>query len=119
MGEDRLLDKMTKAYHDTPRQSVTLDVGGEEITLYWTPLTVADTKAVQRLEPATEFDHNLYMICRKITDEKGERLFRDGDKKRLETEVKLETLAEINRAMNADIPATVEEAREVLEKNPD
>ena len=119
MAEGRLLDKMVKARNAIGRQSATVKIGDEDVELFWEPITVADTKAVESLHPETEFDHNLCMIGRKITDANGNRLFKDGDKYRLETEVEVSLVAAIVRAMTKDIPKTIEEATEELEKNRD
>jgi hypothetical protein len=48
-------------------------------TVYYTPLTPAESEAIQARNPQTNADYNLYMLIAKARDAHGQPLFQWGD----------------------------------------
>ena len=70
------------------------------LTIYWHPLTIAERESIQK--KSTSEDPNefaLQLMITKALDEKGDRLFQDGDKASLRREVEANILQEIQLAM--------------------
>ena len=83
------------------------------LTIYWHPLTIAERESIQK--KSTSEDPNefaLQLMITKALDEKGDRLFQDGDKASLRREIEATVLQEIQLAMiNAGADKEVEEAK--------
>ena len=82
-------------------------------SVYWHPLTIAERESIQKkstTEDPNEFALNL--MIEKALDEKGSKLFQDGDKASLRREVEANVLQEIQLAMiNAGQDKEVSEAK--------
>jgi len=71
------------------------------LTIFWHPLTIAERESIQKKSGKTEdaSDFALALMIEKALDEKGKRLFADGDKATLRREVEASILQEIQLAM--------------------
>lgn len=83
------------------------------LTLYWHPLTIAERESIQKKAASDEAaDFALGLMIEKALDEKGKRLFADGDKAALRREVNAATLQEIQLEMlNSGAENKVEEVK--------
>ena len=82
------------------------------LTVYWHPLTIAEREAIQKKSSDDVNDYALQMMIEKALDEDGKRIFQDGDKASLRTEVEVSVLEEIQLAMiNAGADKGVSEAK--------
>ena len=69
-------------------------------SVYWHPLTIAEREAIQKKSNSDDNnDFALMLMIEKALDEKGNRLFHDGDKASLRREVEANILQEIQLAM--------------------
>jgi len=71
------------------------------LTIFWHPLTIAERESIQKKSGNTEdaSDFALSLMIQKALDEKGKRLFADGDRATLRREVEAAVLQEIQLAM--------------------
>lgn len=83
------------------------------LTLYWHPLTIAERESIQKKAGSDDAgDFALGLMIEKALDEKGKRLFADGDKAALRREVNAATLQEIQLEMlNSGAENKVEEVK--------
>ena len=87
--------------------------GAVIFSVYWHPLTIAEREAITKKSNANDTnDFALALMIEKALDEKGSRLFQDGDKASLRREVEVSVLEEIQLAMiNAGADKEVKEAK--------
>ena len=71
------------------------------LTIFWHPLTIAERESIQKKSGNTDDANNfaLSLMIQKALDEKGKRLFADGDRATLRREVEAAVLQEIQLAM--------------------
>ena len=71
------------------------------LTIFWHPLTIAERESIQKKSGNTDDASNfaLSLMIEKALDEKGKRLFADGDKATLRREVEAAVLQEMQLAM--------------------
>ena len=70
------------------------------LSVYWHPLTIAERESISKKSNANDTnDFALALMIEKALDEKGNRLFQDGDKASLRREVEANILQEIQLAM--------------------
>ena len=107
MASDRAIDKLKQAFSIGKRSSYPIYKDGEVIlTVYWTPLTIADRDAINdtliasiRVQTENSLDFALQVIINKAEDENGQRLFTEGDKASLRREIPLGVLLELMTKM--------------------
>ena len=83
------------------------------LTIFWHPLTIAERESIQAKSKTDDAgDFALGLMIEKALDEKGKRLFADGDKAALKREVEAAVLQEIQLAMlESGTEKEVEEAK--------
>ena len=71
------------------------------LTIFWHPLTIAERESIQKKSTNKDDanDFALSLMIQKALDEKGKRLFADGDRATLRREVEAAVLQEIQLAM--------------------
>ena len=70
------------------------------LSVYWHPLTIAERESISKKSNSNDTnDFALALMIEKALDEKGNRLFQDGDKASLRREVEANILQEIQLAM--------------------
>ncbi len=71
------------------------------LSIYWHPLTISERESIQKKSGNTDDASNfaLSLMIEKALDEKGKRLFADGDKATLRREIEAAILQEIQLAM--------------------
>ncbi len=86
------------------------------LTIFWHPLTIAERESIQTKSKADDAgDFALGLMIEKALDEKGKRLFADGDKSALRREINSSVLQEIQLEMlNSGAENKVEEAKAEL-----
>ena len=107
MASDRAIDKLKKAFSIGKRSSYPIYKDGELIlTVYWTPLTIADRDVINdilmasnRVQNEGSLDFALQVIINKAEDENGQKLFSEGDKVTLRREIPLGVLLELMTKM--------------------
>ena len=107
MASDRAIDKLKQAFSIGKRSSYPIYKNGEVIlTVYWTPLTIADRDAINdtliasnRVQTENSLDFALQVIINKAEDENGQRLFTEGDKASLRREIPLGVILELMTKM--------------------
>ena len=83
------------------------------LSVFWHPLTIAERESIQKKTGSDDAgDFALTLMLDKALDEKGKRLFADGDKAALKREVEAAVLQEIQLAMlESGTDKEVEEAK--------
>ena len=107
MASERAIDKLKQAFSIGKRSSYPIYKDGEVIlTVYWTPLTIADRDAINdtliasnRVQTENSLDFALQVIINKAEDENGQRLFTEGDKASLRREIPLGVILELMTKM--------------------
>ena len=107
MASERAIDKLKQAFSIGKRSSYPIYKDGEVIlTVYWTPLTIADRDAINdtliasnRVQNENSLDFALQVIINKAEDESGQRLFTEGDKASLRREIPLGVILELMTKM--------------------
>ena len=107
MASERAIDKLKKAFSIGKRSSYPIYKDGELIlTVYWTPLTIADRDVINdilmasnRVQNEGSLDFALQVIINKAEDESGQKLFSEGDKVTLRREIPLGVLLELMTKM--------------------
>ena len=107
MASERAIDKLKQAFSIGKRSSYPIYKDGELIlTVYWTPLTIADRDAINdtliasnRVQTENSLDFALQVIINKAEDENGQRLFTEGDKASLRREIPLGVILELMTKM--------------------
>ena len=107
MASERAIDKLKKAFSIGKRSSYPIYKDGELIlTVYWTPLTIADRDVINdilmasnRVQNEGSLDFALQVIINKAEDENGQKLFSEGDKVTLRREIPLGVLLELMTKM--------------------
>ena len=107
MASDRAIDKLKQAFSIGKRSSYPIYKDGEVIlTVYWTPLTIADRDVINdilmasnRVQNEGSLDFALQVIINKAEDENGQKLFNEGDKVTLRREIPLGVLLELMTKM--------------------
>ena len=87
------------------------------LSVYWHPLTISERESIQKKSGNTEdaSDFALSLMIQKALDEKGKRLFADGDRAILRREIEAAILQEIQLAMlESGASKEVEEAEKDL-----
>ena len=71
------------------------------LSIYWHPLTISERESIQKKSGNSDdaSDFALSLMIQKALDEKGKRLFADGDRATLRREVEAAVLQEIQLAM--------------------
>ena len=107
MASERAIDKLKQAFSIGKRSSYPIYKDGELIlTVYWTPLTIADRDVINdilmasnRVQTENSLDFALQVIINKAEDENGQRLFTEGDKASLRREIPLGVILELMTKM--------------------
>ena len=107
MASERAIDKLKQAFSIGKRSSYPIYKDGELIlTVYWTPLTIADRDVINAILMASNWVQNegsldfaLQVIINKAEDENGQKLFNEGDKVTLRREIPLGVLLELMTKM--------------------
>ena len=107
MASERAIDKLKQAFSIGKRSSYPIYKDGELIlTVYWTPLTIADRDVINdilmasnRVQNEGSLDFALQVIINKAEDENGQKLFTEGDKVTLRREIPLGVLLELMTKM--------------------
>jgi len=107
MASERAIDKLKQAFSIGKRSSYPIYKDGELIlTVYWTPLTIADRDVINdilmasnRVQNEGSLDFALQVIINKAQDENGQKLFSEGDKAALRREIPLGVLLELMTKM--------------------
>ena len=70
------------------------------LSIHWHPLTIAERESIQKKTGSDDAgDFALTLMLDKALDEKGKRLFADGDRAALRREIEASILQEIQLAM--------------------
>lgn len=81
-------------------------IGGEEVTLYATPISPYDTKVVTGKFPNFEMSPSAaamcYLICHKATDKDGNKVFNKDKDARYMERLPMEFTSEISQALFGD-----------------
>ena len=107
MASERAIDKLKQAFSIGKRSSYPIYKDGELIlTVYWTPLTIADRDVINdilmasnRVQNEGSLDFALQVIINKAEDENGQKLFVDADRASLRREIPLGVLLELMTKM--------------------
>ena len=107
MATERAIDKLKQAFSLNTKSSYSIYKNGEVIlTVYWTPLTIADRDAINatliRTNKGQEegsLDFALQVIINKAEDENGQKIFIEADKPSLRREIPLAVLLELMTKM--------------------
>ena len=107
MATERAIDKLKQAFSLNSKSSYSIYKNGEVIlTVYWTPLTIADRDTINATLIATNkgqeegsLDFALQVIINKAEDENGQKLFSEGDKASLRRERPLAVLLDLMTKM--------------------
>ena len=107
MASERAIDKLKQAFSIGKRSSYPIYKDGELIlTVYWTPLTIADRDVINdilmasnRVQNEGSLDFALQVIINKAQDENGQKLFSEADKVTLRREIPLGVLLELMTKM--------------------
>ena len=107
MASERAIDKLKQAFSIGKRSSYPIYKDGELIlTVYWTPLTIADRDVINdilmasnRVQNEGSLDFALQVIINKAENESGQKLFSEGDKVTLRREIPLGVLLELMTKM--------------------
>ena len=107
MASERAIDKLKQAFSIGKRSSYPIYKDGELIlTVYWTPLTIADRDVINdilmasnRVQNEGSLDFALQVIINKAEDENGQKFFSEGDKVTLRREIPLGVLLELMTKM--------------------
>jgi hypothetical protein len=99
----RAIDYVRQAFHQTGMKEVVVPEWSTDdfnFTLYYTPLTPAQSEAIQARNPVTNADYNVYTLIAKALDAHGQPLFQWGDKHALMTEANYHIILRIISAMH-------------------
>lgn len=104
---DRAIDKLCKAFSVDKRRSYGVKSGGEVVlTIYWTPLTIADRDSINQTllalklgEAEGNLDFAIQMLIEKAQDEAGKRLFSDGDRPKIRRQLPMNVVLDIMSKM--------------------
>ena len=107
MATERAIDKLKQAFSLNTKSSYSIYKNGEVVlTVYWTPLTIADRDTINATLIATNrgqeegsLDFALQVIINKAEDESGNKLFVEGDRPSLRREIPLAVLLELMTKM--------------------
>ena len=107
MATERAIDKLKQAFSLNTKSSYSIYKNGEVVlTVYWTPLTIADRDTINATLIATNkgqeegsLDFALQVIINKAEDESGQKLFAEGDKPSLRREIPLAVLLDLMTKM--------------------
>jgi hypothetical protein len=88
---------MNKTLLTKGRKRSTVDIDGDKITLQ--ELTLADSKALRANDGEDESTKSLRLIIASIVDEKGNKVYQEGDIPELETKVGMDILKKIGEAI--------------------
>ena len=107
MATERAIDKLKQAFSLNTKSSYSIYKNGEVVlTVYWTPLTIADRDTINATLIATNrgqeegsLDFALQVIINKAEDDSGQKLFMEGDKPSLRREIPLAVLLELMTKM--------------------
>ena len=110
----RAVDLLKSKFGVRQLYQLTVKQDGEVILeIYWHPLTIAERESIQKKTGNDDAgDFALTLMLDKALDEKGKRLFADGDRATLKREVEAAVLQEIQLAMlESGTDKEVEEAK--------
>ena len=107
MATERAIDKLKQAFSLNTKSCYSIYKNGKVIlTVYWTPLTIADRDTINATLIATNkgqeegsLDFALQVIINKAEDENGQKLFSEGDKASLRREIPLAVLLDLMTKM--------------------
>lgn len=124
MATERAIDRLKKAFSVDTRSSYTIKNGTETVLkVFWRPLTLADRDkindvlvAMNRGTEENSLEFALQIIIQKAEDENGNRLFQDGDRMALRTQIPMNILLDMMTKMQGVAegaePETVKSAAE-------
>ncbi len=106
---ERAIDQLCKAFSVDARSSYTIKSGSEAVlTVYWTPLTIADRDKINNTLEAlnlgksdSNLDFAVQMVIEKAQDEAGKRLFSDGDRPKILRRLPLSVVLDIMSKMQS------------------
>ena len=104
---DRAIDKLCKAFSVDKRRSYAVKSGGEVVlTIYWTPLTIAERDSINQTllalklgEAEGNLDFAIQMLIEKAQDEAGKKLFSDGDRPKIRRQLPMNVVLDIMSKM--------------------
>lgn len=107
MATERAIDRLKKAFSVDTRSSYTIKNGTETVLkVFWRPLTLADRDkindvlvAMNRGTEENSLEFALQIIIQKAEDENGNRLFQDGDRMALRTQIPMNILLDMMTKM--------------------
>ena len=107
MATERAIDKLKQAFSLNTKSSYSIYRNGEVVlTVYWTPLTIADRDTINatlvasnRGQDEGSLDFALQVIINKAEDETGKKIFVEADKPSLRREIPLAVLLELMTKM--------------------
>lgn len=107
MATERAIDRLKKAFSVDTRSSYTIKNGAETVLkVFWRPLTLADRDkindvllAMNKGSEENSLEFALQIIIQKAEDENGNRLFQDGDRMALRTQLPMNILLDIMTKM--------------------
>ena len=107
MATERAIDKLKQAFSLNTKSSYSIYKNGKVIlTVYWTPLTIADRDTINATLIATNkgqeegnLDFALQVIINKAEDLDGKKLFAEADKASLRREIPLAVLLDLMTKM--------------------
>lgn len=107
MATERAIDRLKKAFSVDTRSSYTIKNGTETVLkVFWRPLTLADRDrindvllAMNKGSEENSLEFALQIIIQKAEDENGNRLFQDGDRMALRTQLPMNILLDIMTKM--------------------
>ena len=107
MATERAIDKLKQAFSLNTKSSYSIYKNRKVIlTVYWTPLTIADRDTINatliRTNKGQEegsLDFALQVVINKAEDENGQKLFIEADKPSLRREIPLAVILELMTKM--------------------
>jgi hypothetical protein len=91
-GNGRAIDKVRAAFSRALRP---LEIPEWGLTLYFGPLTVAEMEAVEKRQPKTPYERNLFLLVSAARDADGKPVFQQTDIYTLQTEATIEVIGRI------------------------
>jgi hypothetical protein len=99
----RAIDYVRQAFQTTGLREIPVPEWSTDdynFVVYYTPLTPAESEAIQARNPVTNADYNLFLLVAKAMDAHGQPLFQWGDLHALMHEANYRVLMRIVTTMN-------------------